>query len=51
MGCTPLFYAALLNSEKCVEVLLNYDANIHLKNNDNFVAMEVTTSYNILKML
>ncbi|EGR34651.1 protein kinase domain protein, partial [Ichthyophthirius multifiliis] len=48
--CTPLFLAALNNSEKCVEVLLNFDANIHLKNIQNFTPFEVTTSKCIKQM-
>ncbi|KAL4456925.1 hypothetical protein ABPG74_014563 [Tetrahymena malaccensis] len=49
--CTPLYYAALNNSEKCVEILLNYDANIHLPNNQKLTPYEVTTNYHIQRLL
>ena len=46
-GCTPLYYAALNNHEKCVDAMLAHEANTALENSLGLTAIEVTTSLNI----
>lgn len=50
-GKTPLIYAAAYNSEKCANVLLNYNANINAATEDGNTAFHIAAKYRNLDVL